>query len=457
MTSVRRTRAEIEAITSWMLDRARTLDGVCGADVIYAYGESHDLSLRDGEPEENSFGVSLGVGIRILHEDGRQGVASAGSLERDVIESLIDWSYENSRKAEPEEGISLYEGSLANDDTSLALYDERIANDITHEMRMSCCREMTGFAKSRSDKIESVRSASWGDGVYESHYASTAGLCGWKLSTLASCGVSVVMRDGVSFEMGGYGKAERHLEDLDWQAYAQNAVDRTARILGGKPLPTGKYSLILPPDTAAPLVEEIGSLFCSSEVHRGRSMMEGKLGEAIAGSCLTLVDDACIPRGAASSLFDGEGHPTGKTLLIERGVAKNYLYNMQYAAKDGTVSTGNASRGFSSLPDVGASNLVVVPGSQTREALTKSVSDGILIIELMGLHTMDPVSGDFSLGAKGLRVEGGIPGAPVAGVTIAGNLLDFLRRIVAVGSDQESFGDVRTPTLLVEDVVVAGC
>ena len=92
MTSVRRTRAEIEAITSWMLDRARTLDGVRGADVIYAYGESHDLSLRDGEPEENSFGVSLGVGIRILHEDGRQGVASAGSLERDVIESLIDWS-----------------------------------------------------------------------------------------------------------------------------------------------------------------------------------------------------------------------------------------------------------------------------------------------------------------------------------------------------------------------------
>lgn len=457
MNAVRRKRAEIEAMTSWMLDRAGKLDGVCGADVIYAYTEAHELSLRDGEPEENSFGVSLGVGMRIIGEDGRQGVASANALDRDVVRNLIDWSYENARKAEPEEGISLYGGPLVEDDAFLELYDERIENGITHEMRISFCREMTEFAKSRSDKVESIRSASWEDGVYESLYASTAGLCGWRLSTSASCGVSVVMRDGGSFEMGGYGKAECRFADLDWRAYAQAAVDRTESVLGGKPLPTGKYTLILPPDVSASLIEEVGSLFCSSEIHRGRSMMKGKVGETIAGSCFTLIDDARIPGRIASSFFDGEGYPTGRTSLVERGVARNYLYNMQYAAKDGTVSTGNASRGFSSLPDVGASNLLVEPGLRTRESLVESVSNGILVVELMGLHTLDPVSGDFSLGAKGLRVVEGRRESPVGGVTIAGNLLDFLRRIVAVGSDLEFFGRVGTPTLLVEDVAVAGC
>jgi PmbA protein len=184
--------------------------------------------------------------------------------------------------------------------------------------------------------------------------------------------------------------------------------------------------------------------------------MKGKIGERIAGSVLTLTDDARLPRRVGSSSFDGEGSPTGRTVLIESGVASSYLYNLQYASKDGVSSTGNASRSLASLPDVGASNLVLSGGSESAESLMKSAGEGFLVMELMGLHTINPVSGVFSLGAKGVRIKNGVMGAPVAGMTISGNLLDLLKKITALGNDLEFFGSVGAPTIVVEDAAVAG-
>jgi PmbA protein len=157
-----------------------------------------------------------------------------------------------------------------------------------------------------------------------------------------------------------------------------------------------------------------------------------------------------------SAPFDGEGVPTGRTVLIEAGIAVNYLYNLQYASKDGVNSTGSASRSIGSLPDVGTSNLLLMPGSESRESMIRGISNGFLVSELMGLHTLDPISGDFSLGAKGVRISGGVPGEPVAGVTIAGNLLDLLNKVAAVGSDVTFFGSIGAPTIVVENVSVAG-
>jgi PmbA protein len=157
-----------------------------------------------------------------------------------------------------------------------------------------------------------------------------------------------------------------------------------------------------------------------------------------------------------SEMFDGEGVPTGRTVLIESGFAENYLYNLQYAAKDGVPSTGNASRSLAGLPDVGASNLILTPGRESADSLFKRVQDGFLVAELMGMHTLNHVSGDFSLGAKGVRVKNGEFCGPVAGVTISGNLIDILKKITAIGSDLEFFGSTGASTIVVEDVAVAG-
>jgi PmbA protein len=219
---------------------------------------------------------------------------------------------------------------------------------------------------------------------------------------------------------------------------------------------TGPYTIVIEPETAASLVDVIGDLFCAPDIHKGRSMMKDRLGTQVASSCVTLRDDGRIPWKAGTSSWDAEGVPTGRTLLIEDGIARSYLYNLQYAWKDGVSSTGNACRGMSSLPDVGASNLLLDAGSETAESLISGVRSGLYLTELMGLHTIDPISGDFSVGAKGLLIESGKITRPVSGVTIASNLMDFLKNIVAVGSDLIFFGSTAAPTLVVENIVIAG-
>jgi PmbA protein len=447
---------ETEALVSWLLDKTARYDGILGADVLYFSSESHSLSLLDGKPEENVSGVSGGIGIRLVGIDGRQGVAFGNNLSKDSLCDILEWSHANFRASEPEDGIGLYSGPIDTDDQSLELYDDAVAGSITHDVRMSACAEMTEIARSHDSRVVSVRSASWGDGTGESFYASSAGLSGWKRYTSVSCGVAVVMQDGDSYEMGSYGKGECRLSDINFREYAKLAVDKTAKVLGGRQLPTGKYALLLPPEISASLIDEIGDLFCASDVHKGRSLMKGKLGERIAGGAVTLTDDARLPRRIGSSTFDGEGVPTGRTVLIDAGVASCYLYNLQYAAKDGVASTGNASRSIGGLPDVGTSNLVLAPGKESADSLLKGMADGFLVLELMGLHTLNPVSGDFSLGAKGLRVKNGFEREPVAGVTISGNLIDLLKKISAVGSELEFFGSTGAAAVVVEDVAVAG-
>ena len=136
--------------------------------------------------------------------------------------------------------------------------------------------------------------------------------------------------------------------------------------------------------------------------------------------------------------------------------ARGFLYTLEYARRDGVSSTGNACRSLSSLPDVGTTNLVLLPGTDSPKTLLRGVSRGVYVTELLGLHTLDPVSGEFSLGVKGWAIGGGEPRGPVGGVTMAGNLVDFLQRIVAVGSDLTFFGSVGACTVVVDHVAVAG-
>ncbi|MDR3279058.1 MAG: TldD/PmbA family protein [Synergistaceae bacterium] len=449
-------RAEIESAAEFLLASAGGKPEMFGADVMYSFAESHSLSLMDGVPEENTSGASGGLSLRCIAKDGRQGVATVNNFSGASLEDLVDWSYANCLASEKDDGVSLYEGPIRNEDASLEIMDADMETYADAAFRMETCARMTETARGRDAKVLSVRSSSWSHMFGEMFYASTAGVSGWKEGTSASCGVAVVLKDGDSYEMGAYGKSERFASSLDPEEIARLSVDRTLRILGGRPVRTGKYTILLEPEVSASIVDEIGDMFCSSEVHKGRSLMGGRLGQSVAGGVVTLVDDARLPRRLGSSSFDCEGVPTGKTTLIDSGVANAYLYNLQHASKDGTKSTGSASRGLSSLPDVGTSNLVLRPGADSPERLMENIKLGFWVTELMGLHMIDSISGNFSLGARGVLIENGRPSGPVAGVTIADNLIDFLKKITSVGLDLEFFGSTGAPTMVVEDVTLAG-
>ncbi len=447
-------RQEVESIARWMMEAS--LDrGALLADVLYRSGRSSRLSLRDGDPEWDTLGSSLRIGCRVADREGRQGVADTSDLSRDAIRQLVDLCLENCRASEPEADVALY-GGKAPDTPETGVFDADTAG-MGYTEREERCRLMHDLASCADSRVVSVRETSWSDGSESTFYASSEGFLGWYDETWASCAVTVVLSDGEAQEMSGAYAESRRSCDIDPGSVAREAVERGALTLGGKPAPTGVYDVVLDPEAAASLVEAVGELFLAPEVFKNRSMLKGRVGQKVGSDCLTLVDDGTIPWAAGTSPWDGEGVPPGRTVLMDRGTVASFLYDLKYARKFGTSSTGNASRSPGSLPDVGFSNLYPVPGKRGKGQILKDCTGGVLVTELLGVHTIDPISGDLSLGVKGALIDGsGRPGSPVVGMTMAGNLLSLLSALSEVGDDLRFFGEIGGCTMVVRNVSMAG-
>ncbi len=446
-------RADIEGAAAWLLDEARRR-GAAEADFLWSWGVRNVFSLCDGEPEEDRVGSSCGLGLRTLDGAGRQGVAFVNSLDRDRLSHLLDWSLHNCHQSEVLEGLGLYRGESAAD-VDLELEDPALYG-LSPRDRLQFCRLMSEAACEADGRIVSVRSSSWDDGWGEGFYASSEGFASWHRATFAACGVAVVLADGDATEMGGSGGEARSLSQLSPAAYALEAVQKTALVLGGRPLPTGRYTLVLDPEVTADIVDALGELFLASNIRRNSSLLRGRLGEVIGSSRLTLVDDGRLPGRMGSSLVDGEGVPTGRTTLLDGGRVVSFLYDLRHARLEGRASTGNAARGVGTLPDVGTNNLFLLPGTMKAGDLHRGAEGGIYVTELLGLHTLDTVSGEFSLGIKGAVLRDGLPSEPVAGVTVAGTLLDLLAQVESLGDDLRFFGSSGGLTLVIRDVALAG-
>jgi len=199
----------------------------------------------------------------------------------------------------------------------------------------------------------------------------------------------------------------------------------------------------------------------ASAVQRGRSPFADRLGDEVANQVLTLYDDGLDAEGFASAPFDAEGVPRRRTALIEDSVLRTYLYDTYTAKRGDAASTGNAGRsGYRSQPSVSASNLVVAPGEPSFAELLSEAGDGVLVTDVAGLHSgVNPVSGVFSVGASGRVIRDGELAEPLREFTIASDLVSMLRAVRAVGADSRWVpfgGSVRTPSLLVGEMTVAG-
>jgi PmbA protein len=187
-------------------------------------------------------------------------------------------------------------------------------------------------------------------------------------------------------------------------------------------------------------------------------MLEARLGEAIGSPLITMVDDPTIPRGVGSRAFDDEGVACGRTVILDKGVLKTFLFDSKAGRKAGYASTGNARRdGFRRLPSVGRTNLLVENGTTSPDEIMKSTDTGLWLVSLAGWWVgINPSTGGFSSGAKGLWIEGGEVIHPVKNVTIASNLLDMLAGIDAVGDDLVLRHETSSPTLRIGEMRVGG-
>jgi PmbA protein len=228
-------------------------------------------------------------------------------------------------------------------------------------------------------------------------------------------------------------------------------------MLGSVRPKTGEYRAVLENGASAELLDVLVPSFLASQVKKGKSMLAGRIGQRLASAAVTVADDPLDPEGSGAEPFDGEGTPARRRELITAGELQGFLADAFWGRKIGTGSTGSCRRpGAKQPPTVGVSNLCIAPGAVPPDALLGAAGEGILLTEFLGIHTADPVSGDFSVGASGIRISNGALAEPLHGFAVSGNILALLGTVEAAGSDFRWFGNIGTPSLLVGRISVGG-
>jgi PmbA protein len=219
---------------------------------------------------------------------------------------------------------------------------------------------------------------------------------------------------------------------------------------------TQRAPVIFHPDVARSLLGGILGAINGERVLQGASFLADRVGEKIGSELLTIIDDGTRPRGLASRPFDGEGVPTQRRVILDRGVLQGFMYNTMVASRAGVESTGNAARGgFSSLPGIGPHAFYVEAGETPPEEIISSTPTGLYLRGVTG-YGINPVSGNFSGGAQGFWIENGQIAFPVRGLTIAATAEEMLNGIDVLGNDLDLNRTMTAPTFRIREMQIGG-
>jgi PmbA protein len=431
-------------------------DGV-QTEAYAAESRRTEVKAREGVVDALTQASSRGVGVRVVI-DGRLGYAWAADPDLDEARALVDTAREAAASGTPDEAHVLPEPRSSEPVPDLF---RRGLVAFDPERKVSLALDLERAAIGARPDVRRVEEVTYGDAVSRVALASTEGMAVEYRRTDCWCVVSALAeRDGET-QSGFAFRVAREPEELAWEEAAAEAAERGGRLLGGTKPATERLPVVLDPWAAAAFLGVLASSLSAEEVQKGRSLLAGLVGEPIGSKAFTLVDDGRLVDGPATAPFDDEGVPTTRTPLVERGTLRRFLHNTATARRDSTASTGNASRaGYRAVPGVAPTNLVVDPGQDDAAALLGRLDGAVYVQDVKGVHSgANPVSGEFSVGASGLRVDGGGLGEPLREMTIASTLREVLQRVEAVGSDLRFFpgaGAIGTPTILIGEMTVAG-
>jgi PmbA protein len=436
---------------------AAAVEAALEGEQVEAYGEEHSatsVEAHRGELESLSFSQSRGVGVRVIVSGGRLGFAYAADPSIEEVRRTVERARENAAltaedvfnvlpEAEPVEPLD-------------GLYSEDLATMAT-DAKVPIALDLERLATTADPRVRKTESVRYGDAVGSVAIASTAGVRAEYRGTGCWCAVvTMAERDGET-QTGGSFRIARSVEDLHPDDVAREAVERAARMLGATKPETVRVPVLLDPFAASSFLGVLAGALSAESVQKQRSLFASLVGQQVGSDALTLVDDGRMLDGPSAEPFDGEGVPTRRTELLSAGMLNGFLHNAYTARRGQTTSTGNARRGYRSTPGVGVTNLFVEPGSSSVDELLRQAEGGVLIQDVSGVHSgANAISGEFSVGATGLRIRGGELVEPVREMTIASTVPEMLRSVVGVGSDLRWFASIGVPSILVGEMTLAG-
>jgi PmbA protein len=429
--------------------------GASDAECTISEGDEFSANVRMRELENLKEAGSRGAGLRILI--GRKtGASYTSDLSNDGIGHLVKSAIElaDITTEDPHAGLPEPEelGALSGD---LQLYSPDV-EQLETALKIETARRAEEAALSADPRISNSEGASFDTHVGRHIFANSRGFAGDYRATYCSLSAVPVAREGDSMERDYWYTIARGFAQLESpEEVGRTAAQRALRRLHAVKVDTQKVPVVFEPRTARTLLDNIFEAVHGMSIYRHESFLTGKLGEKVASEHVTVADDGTMPGLFGTSPFDDEGVPSRRTLVIERGVLKNYLLNTYAARKLGMKTTGNAARGLTGNAGIGRGNFYMEKGVQTPERILAGIPNGFYVTELMGFG-VNIVTGDYSRGAAGLWIRNGELAFAVSEVTIAGNLKDMLLGMEAVGSDLEFRGSVAAPTLKIGEMTVGG-
>jgi len=434
--------------------------GASDAEVVVYEGEEFSALVRLGQVETLKEAASRGVGLRVFVGQ-RTASTSSSDFSRESIERLIGGALELAKITSEDPFADLPEaGAFGKLDEDLGLYFDDVQAMPPAE-RIEIARQTEAVAMAYDTRIQNSGGGGFDASTSHKILMNSRGFQGeYRKSYCGFSCVPIAQEATGGMQRDYWYSSARTTKKLDTpEAVGEEAARRTLRRLGARRVPTQKAPVVFSPEIARSIIGNVFEAANGDAIYRQASFFAEMLGQKVAGDNITVVDDGTMVfdgvGGFGTQPFDGEGLPTRRTVVVERGVLKNYMMNTYTARKLGMHSTGNASRGLAGAPGIGAGNFYLEPGTLPPEAIISDVKQGLYVTQTMGFG-VNLVTGDYSQGASGLWIENGELAYPVEEITIAGNLKDMYRNIVAIGNDLVFRSSSAAPTIRVEGMTIAG-
>lgn len=440
--------------------------GASDAEVVLYEGDEFSTRVRLGQVETLKESGSRAIGLRVFLGQ-RTASTSSSDLAPESLARLIDGAITLARitSEDPFAGLPEPEAFGRHDVAAQHLYFD----DVTQQppaQRIEIARAAEAAALAYDTRIQNSGGGDFDTATSHKILVNSRGFAGEYRRSYCGFSAQPIAHDEHGNMQRNYwyssARTTRLLEDP--AAIGHEAARRALRRLGARRVKTQQAPVVFSPEVARSIIGNIFDAANGDAVYRHATFFAGMLGQQVAGSNITVIDDGTLvfdheggmrTGGFGTSPFDGEGLPTRRTVLVENGILRNYVCNTYTARKLGMASTGNASRSLASNPGIGSGNFFLQPGTLTPEQLIADVPSGLYVTEVMGFG-VNLVTGDYSQGAAGLWIENGELAYPVEEITIAGNLREMYKNISAIANDLHFRGSAAAPTLRIEGMTIAG-
>jgi len=457
------TAADLKTLASDVVAKALKA-GATDAEAVVYEGDEFSALVRLGQVETLKESGSRAIGLRVFVASGKaQRTASTSSSDFSVesIKRLVDGAITLAKitSEDPFAGLPERE-DFGKIDADQHLYFEDV-NEMPPADRIETARRVEAAAMSFDTRIQNSGGGDFDTATSHKILVNSRGFAGeYRRSYCGFSAMPIAVDEKGGMQRNYWYSVARTTAKLESpEEIGHEAARRTLARLGARQAKTQKAPVVFSPEIARSIIGNIFEAANGDSIYRNASFFCDQLGQQVAGENITVVDDGTLMLdgigGFGTSPFDGEGLPTRRTVLVEKGVLKNYALNTYTARKLGMKSTGNASRGLAGNPGIGAGNFYLEPGTLTPAELIGDVKNGLYVTETMGFG-VNLVTGDYSQGASGMWIENGELAYPVEEITIAGNLKDMYKNIVAIGNDLVFRGASAAPTIRVEGMMIAG-